>query len=84
MNKLTRKGIKEIPLPLCSLPDTALEKTLLFLSYDEISRLRRINKRFNTICKSLLNKGFRAVERYHSKCLKDVKSKLPRRESERR
>jgi len=84
MNKLSRKGIKEIPLPLCSLPDTALEKTLLFLSYDEISRLRRINKRFNTICKSLLNKGFRAVERYHSKCLKDVKSKLPRRESERR
>jgi len=84
MNRLNRKGFKEIPLPLSCFPDTALEKTLLFLPYDEIARLRRVNKRFNTICKSLLNKGFRAVERYHSKCLKDVKSKLPRRESERR
>jgi len=72
------------PLPLCSLPDTALELTLLFLSYDEISKLRQVNKRFNSMCKSLLNKGFRAAEKYHTKCLKEVKSKLPRRESERR
>ncbi|KAK7066461.1 F-box only protein, partial [Halocaridina rubra] len=41
-------------------------------------------RRFNQINMSLLNKGFRRVERYQAKCLKEVKSQLPRRESERR
>merc|ERR1719186_734085 len=54
------------------------------LSYHEIAQLRRVNKRFDTTCMALLNKGFRAAERCHTKCLKEVKAKLPRRESERR
>jgi len=66
------------------LPDTVLEQVLSFLKYDHIAKLRRVNKRFDMICKSRLNKGFRAVEKYHARCLKDVKTKLPRRESERR
>lgn len=57
-------------LPLATMPDTALEKTLLFLGFEAIARLRRINRRFNTLCKSLLNKGFRNAEKYHLKCLK--------------
>jgi len=32
----------------------------------------------------MLTKGFKAAEKYSLKCLKEVKSKLPRRESERR
>merc|ERR1719348_1005396 len=69
---------------LGDLPDTVFEMMLLYLSYEKIAQLRRVNRRFNGTCKSLLNKGFRAAERYHSKCLKDVKAMLPRRESERR
>jgi len=70
--------------PLCSLPDNVLETVLLYTSYEHISQLRRVNRKLNTTCMSLLNRGFRAAEKYHTRCLKDVKSKLPRRESERR
>jgi len=70
--------------PLGELPDTVFEQTLMLLSFHEIAQLRRINKRFDTTCMALLNKGFRSAERYHTKCLKEVKAKLPRRESERR
>ena len=41
-------------------------------------------QRFNEISKRVLNHGFHKVEKYHSQCLKYVKSQLPRRESERR
>ena len=57
-------------LPLAELPDTVFEQMLLMLSYHEISLLRRVNKRFDSTCKTLLNKGFRSAERYHAKCLK--------------
>lgn len=36
------------------------------------------------MCRSHLNLGFRQVEKFHCKLMKDFKSKLPRRESERR
>ena len=71
-------------LPLEQLPDIVFEQVLMMLSYHEIALYRRVNKRFNRSCMALLNKGFRAAERYHTKCLKEVKAKLPRRESERR
>jgi hypothetical protein len=51
-------------------PDVALEHIFQYLSYDEIARCRILSTRFNALCKSLLNKGFRAVEKYHNKCLK--------------
>ena len=38
----------------------------------------------NWACQAHLNRGFRAAEQYHTKCLKDVRAKLPRRESSRR
>ena len=50
--------------PLCELPDTVLEQTLRMVSYHEISQLRRVNKKFNTMCMALLNKGFRSTEKY--------------------
>jgi len=69
--------------PVCDLPDTVFEQTLIMFSYHEISQLRRVNKRFNTICMALLNKGFRSADNYHTKYLKEVKAQLPRRESDR-
>ena len=59
-------------LPLGELPDTVFEQTLMMLSYHEIAQLRRVNKRFDTTCMALLNKGFRSAERYHTKCLKVI------------
>lgn len=69
---------------LDSLPIEIIEKVLSYLSYDEISNKRMVCRRFNTCCKRLLNQGFLKVERFHAKCLKEVKKQLPRRESERR
>ena len=46
--------------------------------------LRQVCKKMDQTSQRLLNQGFRSAERFHAKCLKDVKAKLPRRESERR
>eukprot|EP00092_Neocalanus_flemingeri_P040616 GFUD01044225.1.p1 GENE.GFUD01044225.1~~GFUD01044225.1.p1 ORF type:complete len:218 (+),score=53.22 GFUD01044225.1:93-746(+) len=69
---------------LTNLPSLVLEKILLYLSYEQIAQLRLVSRLFNFTCRSLLNQGFRAAERFHAKCFKEVKIKLPRRESERR
>jgi len=69
---------------LATLPVELLEKIFLCLSYGEVAQLRLVSQLFNHTCKALLNKGFRAVEKFHDKCFKEVKAKLPRRESERR
>ena len=69
---------------LATLPVELLEKTFLCLSYEEVAQMRLVSKMFNYTCMALLNKGFRAVEKFHDKCFKEVKAKLPRRESERR
>ncbi|XP_067006768.1 F-box only protein 28 isoform X2 [Anabrus simplex] len=71
-------------LHLLSLPDIVLEKILSYLCYDDIAKQRLICRQFDAMCKQLLNKGFISAEKYHSQCLKSVKSQLPRRESERR
>nr|XP_032818731.1 F-box only protein 28 isoform X1 [Petromyzon marinus] len=69
---------------LLSLPSVAMDAVLAFCSYDEISGLRLVCKKMNVICQRVLNQGFLRVERYHAQCQKQVKSQLPRRESERR
>lgn len=66
------------------LPIEIMENILSYLSYDEISIYRRVNRHFNTCCQRLLNQGFFRAERFHAQCLKAVKKQLPRRESERR
>ncbi|GLH05270.1 Putative pallbearer [Gryllus bimaculatus] len=71
-------------LDLLNLPDIVLENIFSNLSYDEIARFRIVCKRFDNICKKLLNKGFIAAERFHAHSIKAVKVQLPRRESERR
>ncbi|XP_049787954.1 F-box only protein 28 [Schistocerca cancellata] len=69
---------------LHDLPDIVLEKIFLYLSYDEIAKKRQVCQRFNRICGKLLTSGFLKAEKYHSRCMKSIKSQLPRRESERR
>jgi F-box protein 28 len=49
-----------------------------------ISSLKQVCRQFDRICRKLLNRGFNLMEKYHAQCLRAVKSKLPRRESERR
>ncbi|GIY38158.1 f-box only protein 28 [Caerostris extrusa] len=71
-------------MSLLNLPDDVLEKILSCMSYDDVSRCRLVCRRMNDVCKRVLNRGFHRVERYHAKCLRQVKSQLPRRESERR
>lgn len=71
-------------LHLLNLPDGILDKILSCMSYDDIARQRVVCRKFDQVCKTQLNKGFLAVERYHAVCLKNVKAQLPRRESERR
>ena len=44
----------------------------------------QVNRRLDDIGQKLLNKGFNIVEKFHGEIHKEVKSKLPRRESERR
>ncbi|XP_064484857.1 F-box only protein 28-like [Ornithodoros turicata] len=72
------------PITLGSLPMEIIESVLSYLSYDEISSKRVVCRKFDLCCKNLLNQGFLKVERFHAKCLKQVKKQLPRRESERR
>ncbi|XP_012277668.1 F-box only protein 28 [Orussus abietinus] len=71
-------------LLLINLPDVVLETILSNLSYDEIAKNRIVCKQFNRTCQKLLNRGFNLMEKYHAQCLRAVKSRLPRRESERR
>lgn len=70
--------------PLFSLPEIALGKVLSYLSYDQLAQMRVICKNMDWICQVHLNRGFRLAEQFHAKCLKEVRSKLPRRESSRR
>ncbi|EFN72167.1 F-box only protein 28 [Camponotus floridanus] len=83
-NPVIRQLDDNMQLTLINLPDVCLEAILSNLSYDEISRYRIVCRQFNRICKKLLNRGFNLMEKYHAQCLRAVKSKLPRRESERR
>jgi len=51
-------------MALDTLPDLVLENILKYFSYDEIAKFRSISTKFNLICKSMLTKGFKAVEKY--------------------
>ncbi|XP_077996576.1 uncharacterized protein LOC144449899 [Glandiceps talaboti] len=70
--------------PFLTLPTEVLRHILTFFKYEEISDLRSICKTIDQTCQELLNQGYHKVERYHSQYQKDLKSRLPRRESERR
>jgi len=70
--------------PFLSLPDVVVEMILSYLSYDQVEKMRVISNGVDCVCQRHLNRGFRAAEKFHARCLKEVRSKLPRRESSRR
>uniref|UniRef100_A0A1B6MUQ9 F-box domain-containing protein n=1 Tax=Graphocephala atropunctata TaxID=36148 RepID=A0A1B6MUQ9_9HEMI len=72
------------PVTMMDLPIEMIDKILSYLSFDQITKLRGVSRTFNNICSDKLNKGFTQVEQFHRKCLREVKSRLPRRESERK
>lgn len=69
---------------LLSLPRSVLESVLSYLSFDEISKIRETCKTFDDVCGDILNRGFRHLERKLATCQAALRTKLPRRESERR
>lgn len=44
----------------------------------------QICKGFDRSCQAILNQGFSKVDKFHAQIQREVKAKLPRRESERR
>ena len=71
-------------LPLLLLPDIVMDEILTYLTYDEVAQMRIVSRGVNSLCQRHLNRGFRIAVTFHAKCLKDVQSKLPRRQSSRR
>jgi len=71
-------------LTLMGLPDVALHHILRFLSYEQAAQMRVVCRRMDWLCRGRLNEGFQAAERFHARCMREVRARLPRRESERR
>ncbi|XP_055686746.1 F-box only protein 28 [Lutzomyia longipalpis] len=66
------------------LPDCMIAQIFEHLAYDEVAKKRLVCKRIDAICQRILNRGFMKMIRLHGINMKKIKSKLPRRESERR
>jgi F-box protein 28 len=70
-------------LTLTDLPILVQEKITRSFSYTELSRLRSISKHFHRLCSEELNRGYFQLEKIIHDLQKQIKMKLPRRESER-
>ena len=68
-------------LPIEYLPDLVLEEILSKLEYHEVATFRRINKRFNNIGSSILNKGYKSTKLQHAKLYKAVKTELTQKQN---
>ncbi|XP_022090887.1 F-box only protein 28-like [Acanthaster planci] len=75
---------EQIGIGLIELPDVILWQILRHTSYEHMSELRLVCRRFNRVCQDMLSQGSRLLSRYHAKCFKSLKAQLPKRESERR
>ncbi len=73
----------ELSLPLTSLPSLVQEKIIRYFSYSELSRLRSVSKHFHRLCSEELNRGYAQLDLIIHDLQKQIKIKLPRRESER-
>ncbi|CAF4847263.1 unnamed protein product, partial [Rotaria sp. Silwood1] len=72
-----------ILLSFTDLPLLVQEKIIKSFSYTELSRLRSISKHFHRLCSEQLNQGYFQLEVIIHDLQKQIKTKLPRRESER-
>ncbi|XP_070576421.1 F-box only protein 28-like [Ptychodera flava] len=67
-----------------TLPAEIVRHIMSYFTYEEVSELRLVCKTFDQICQEVLNQGYHKVDRFHSQYQKELKARLPRRESERR
>lgn len=72
-----------LSISFINLPILVQEKILKSFSYTELSRLRSISKHFHRLCSEELNRGYSQLEVIVHDLQKQIKIKLPRRESER-
>lgn len=70
-------------LTFINLPIMVQEKILKYFTYTELSRLRSTSKHFHRLCSEELNRGYSQLETIVHNLQKQIKIKLPRRESER-
>jgi F-box domain len=69
---------------LMTVPDEIFERILTYLSYDSISVIRSVCRKFNRIAMAILNAGFAKSERQTIATVEWLTEEMPRRESERR
>ncbi|CAF0879957.1 unnamed protein product [Didymodactylos carnosus] len=73
----------ESVLSFFELPLLTQEKILKYLPYSELSRIRIVSKRMHHLCSGILNRSYYLLEPFIQELQRSIKSKLPRRESER-
>ena len=66
-------------LPIEYLLEIVLKEILSMLKYHEVAMFRRINRKFNNICTSLLNKGYKSAKLHHTIRHQDVLTTIERR-----
>ncbi|CAG0914484.1 unnamed protein product [Notodromas monacha] len=66
------------------LPNEVLMHILSFLPYEELSRCRLVNRKFNIICGHLLTLGLKKADEMKKRLSKQIRRLAPRRESLRR
>jgi F-box protein 28 len=72
-----------LALSLTNLPLLVQDKIIKYFSYTELSRLRSVSKHFHRLCAEELNRSYFQLEKIIHDLQKQIKIKLPRRESER-
>lgn len=70
-------------LEMCNKKERIKYPNLFFLKVNQ-SSIFQVCQIFNKCCEQLLNSGFSKIDKLHAQIQKQVKSQLPRRESERR
>ena len=70
-------------LTFMNFPILVQDKILKYFSYTELSRLRSVSKHFHRLCSEELNRGYFQLDVIIHDLQKQIKVKLPRRESER-
>ena len=60
-------------MTLNQMPDLVLEEIFVYLSFEYLCSLRRVSVRFNSMCKGMLNSGFKNSQKNVAKCLTEMK-----------
>ena len=60
-------------MTLNQMPDLVLEEIFVYLSFEYLCSLRRVSVRFYSVCKGMLNSGFKSSQKNVAKCLTEMK-----------